>query len=246
MLKRSLILFYAIVSYILFLIANLYFECFLGNIYIQNSLDSSPKTDWSTALAINIGLILLFSIPHSLMARQSFKNIYVRFFPKSTERTTYILVAAIFLVLLTYFWQPIGPYIWRVEWSIGRILIHIVFGLGLLIMLISTFLIDHFELFGIKQAYYQWAQKPMPTNENFQTPFLYKYVRHPMMTGVLLNIWATPDMTVAHLVLALGFSIYIIIGTNIEEKDLEKVLGEEYKNYQKETPKLVPKLGRRT
>jgi len=186
-----------------------------------------------------MSLIVLFGLPHSLMARRSFKQWWTKIIPPATERSTYMLQSGLMALLLIWQWRPITQTVWLVENSVGSTLIWGLFWLGWLIAFISTLLINHFELTGLQQVYaYVRGQTSAPLS--FRTPFLYKIVRHPMQLGVMLAFWAAPHMTVGHLTFAIGMTTYILIGLYFEERDLVHRFGDTYQKYQHTTPKLIP------
>lgn len=212
---------------------------FAGNFLGPYSIDGGPETALLPAVLINLGLIVLFGLPHSLMARRSFKRWWTQFIPAAAERSTFMLQSGLMALLLVWQWRPITHTLWQVEQPLGSGLIWGLFWLGWLIAFISTLLINHFELTGLQQVYaHLRGQTPAPPR--FRTPFLYKLVRHPMQFGVLLAFWATPHMTVGHLMFAVGMTSYILIGLYFEERDLVRHFGETYRDYQRRTPKLLP------
>lgn len=237
--KRYLSLSYGIATYAIFNATFLYLVGFLGDFIVPKSLDSAPQVIWTQALLINLGLIVLFGVQHSVMARPWFKKIWTRFVPEHLERSTYVLFSSIALIVLLYFWEPMGGSIWYIENTTAQIAIYSLFGLGWVLLLLSTFSINHFDLFGLRQVYLNFINKPY-TDLPFREPLLYRLVRHPLYLGFVLGIWATPHMTIAHLVLALGLTAYILVGIRFEEKDLITVFGETYHKYKKAVPMLLP------
>lgn len=238
--KRIAIFGYGIAAYLVG--AGAYFiglSGFTGNFLGPLSIDNGSATSLVPALLINVGLMVLFGLPHSLMARQSFKRWWKRIIPPAAERSTYMLQSGLLVLLLIWQWRPLTGVVWQVESRPATALIWLVFWLGWLIALISTFLINHFELSGLQQVYMQLRGKT-PAPVAFRTPLLYKVVRHPMQLGVLMAFWATPRMTIGHLVFAVGMTIYILIGLYFEERDLLRNFGQRYAEYQATTPKLVP------
>lgn len=212
---------------------------FTGNFLGYYSIDAGPDTAFLPALFINLGLMALFGLPHSLMARRSFKTWWTKIIPPAAERSTFMLQSGLMALLLIWQWRPIPQTVWQVESLPGSILIWSLFWLGWLIAFISTLLINHFELTGLQQVYaYMSGQTPPPPR--FKTPFLYKIVRHPMQFGVMMAFWATPHMTVGHLIFAIGMTTYILIGLYFEERDLVRHFGDTYRDYQRTTPKLIP------
>jgi protein-S-isoprenylcysteine O-methyltransferase Ste14 len=238
--KKSIILFYGIVAYFVFLIAFLYAIGFVGNIIVPKSIDSGTETTLFSSLFINVILLSVFALQHSIMARPKFKEWFNSIFSKAMERSTYILLSSLALILIYWQWQPIPTIVWETENTILSSIITGIFFLGWLIVLLSTFMINHFELFGLAQIFDNLKNK-QTVNPKFQTNYLYKIVRHPIMLGFIIAFWATPTMTVGHLLFALVTTIYIFIAIKyLEEKDLRKLIGEKYETYQKEVPMIIP------
>jgi methanethiol S-methyltransferase len=243
--KRILIFLYGVVCYVVG--AGAYFGGlmgFLGNFWGPYAIDAGRSAPLAHALVINIGLILLWGIPHSLMARQVFKQWWTKIVPVAAERSTYMLQAGLLMLLLIWQWRAMPQTLWQVEPPWAAALIWGLFWLGWLIAFIATFLINHFELTGLQQVYAHLRNQE-PAAPDFRTPFLYRIVRHPMQLGVTLTFWATPHMTVGRLVFAIGMTIYILIGLYFEERDLARRFKAAYWQYQQETPMLVPGLRRR-
>jgi len=230
---------YGVLSYVLFLGTYFYFIAFVGGIVVPKTVDNGTITSPLLALVINVLLISLFAIQHSVMARESFKKYWTRIIPESMERSTNVLSSSLFLMLLIWQWRPMPGIIWSVENTIGVILLYSLFGAGFGIAVLSSFFINHFELFGLQQVYREFRQRTF-TDPPFQLPWLYKIVRHPLQSGQILGLWAIPLMTVGHLTLALGMTIYIVIGVYFEEKDLRRNFGQRYEDYANEVPKLIP------
>lgn len=242
---KAMIALYGIVCYLLFFPTFCYFVAFTGGILVPKTVDTGTSTPLLQAILINLALIALFGLQHSIMARQSFKQRITRVMPQSMERSTFVLVSALLLALILWQWRPINITIWEAKTQAGQIAMYTLYGLGWSLMLLSTFLINHFELFGLKQVFKQFRERTI-ANPRFQTPWFYKLARHPMMTGFFIGFWATPHMTLGHLLLAAGFTAYILIGVHYEEKDLIKTFGEKYINYKKEVPKFIPGLKSRS
>ena len=228
--KRLVAFVYGIVCYGVFFATLLYAIGFLGNFGVPKSIDSGPTGSIFTALAIDGALLALFALQHSIMARPWFKRAWTRLVPEPVERSTYVLFSSCALLLLFWQWLPIGGLIWRIDAGIARTAMLGLYTAGLLIVLISTFLINHFDLFGLRQVYlYLIGQKY--AHLEFRTPFFYRYVRHPLYVGWLLTFWSAPVMTVAHLFFAVMTTAYILVAIRFEEADLISVHGDKYKRY---------------
>ena len=240
MIKRISILAYGVLSYALFFGVFSYAILFIGNIGVTPSLDSVGTGSAGTALLIDIGLLAAFALQHSIMARPGFKRLWTRIIPKPMERSTFVLAASLLLGVTVYFWQPLGGVIWQVENTSAIIAIYTLFATGWAMVLTATFLINHFDLFGLRQVWLYFRGKPY-TPVKFGTPWLYRYVRHPLYVGFLIGMWAAPTMTVAHLVFSLLCTGYIIIGALLEERDLVKALPE-YRQYKKTVPMFIPRI----
>lgn len=244
MVSRVLILLYALVSYALFTISFLYALGFVGNYVVPKSIDKSIDIDGATnmgdAIVVNLLLMSLFAVQHSVMARPAFKRWSARFLPVPCQRSTYVLLSSLILLLLFWQWCPIPTPIWQASGLAAWLLIS-VHWLGWLIAFASTHMIDHFDLFGLRQALFAWRGTEMP-DQSFKTPLLYKVVRHPLMLGFLLAFWATPEMSAGHLLFALANTAYILVALQFEERDLIAEFGATYKDYRRRVPMLVPRL----
>jgi protein-S-isoprenylcysteine O-methyltransferase Ste14 len=241
--KRTFIFLYGIASYLVFFATFLYAVGFIGNFGVPKTLDSPRETPLGTALTIDLGLLALFAVQHSVMARPAFKRWWTRIVPESAERSTYVLFSSLALVALFVWWQPLGGAIWQVSSPAGVTTMYTLFALGWALLLYVTFLIDHFDLFGLRQVWFALRRKPA-TPVPFVTPWLYRQVRHPLYVGWLVIFWATPVMTVTHLVFAGMCTAYILIGIQLEERDLAAV-HPEYAEYRQRVPMLLP-LGQKT
>jgi protein-S-isoprenylcysteine O-methyltransferase Ste14 len=206
-------------------------------------MDSIAPGPWQSALLIDLGLLLLFALQHSVMARPGFKRVFTRFVPATGERSTYVLASSVALLILFWQWRPLGGIVWDVQNVAARWLLFSAFASGWLLILYVTFLINHFDLFGLRQVWLYLKGRPQ-TQLLFVTPFLYRLVRHPLYVGWLLTFWCTPTMTVTHLVFALGTTAYILIAIPLEERDLMK-MHPEYAEYRARVPTLLPRPRRR-
>jgi protein-S-isoprenylcysteine O-methyltransferase Ste14 len=238
MLSRIAAFLYGVVSYLAFFATFLYAIGFLGNFVVPKSIDSGREAPFLYALAINTALLALFALQHSVMARPWFKAAWTRIVPASVERSTYVLFSSLALLLLFWKWEPMGGVIWNVTNPDGQLALNALYGLGVLIILAATFLINHFDLFGLRQVWLNLRGIPY-TNLPFSTPGMYRIVRHPLYVGWLLMFWAAPVMTVAHLVFTLGTTAYILIAIQFEERDLVRS-HKEYAEYRRQVPMLIP------
>lgn len=240
MLKRLLFFAYGLASYAIFLVTFLYAIAFVGGFAVPRRLDGPLVGSLAIALTIDCALLTLFAIQHSVMARRWFKERWTQIVPWTIERSTYVLCASLALLLLFWQWRPIGIEIWTVDNTAGRIVLWTLFAFGWTTVLVVTFLIDHFDLFGLRQVWLPLVGRPY-TPVSFRTPLPYRYVRHPLYLGFLFAFWATPTMTLAHLVFALATTAYIVLAIQFEEHDLAAEHGHMYERYRASVPMLIPR-----
>jgi protein-S-isoprenylcysteine O-methyltransferase Ste14 len=235
---------YGVVAYGFTLVALLYLVGFVGNLIVPKSIDSGTAGPLLYSVIVDTMLIGLFAIQHSLMARQGFKRWWTRFVPPPIERSTYVLFASFALLILYWQWQPIPAVVWSVHNPTAGTVLDGVFWLGWVVLVASTFLISHFELFGLSQVFSRLLGKQL-SDAKFRAPLFYRRVRHPIYLGVLLAVWATPTMTVGHLLFSVVITGYILIGIQLEERDLVQQFGDQYRRYRQHAAMLVPLPGRR-
>ncbi len=235
---RSAIVAYGLLAYASFHAVFLYLIAFLADAPVPYTVDGTARLSTGTALAVDLGLIALFGVQHTIMARPAFKRWWTRIIPEPMERSTFVFATVGVLAIIITNWSPIAGQVWRAEAPWLRTLLWGVQGMGWGTLVLSTFLIDHWELFGVRQVLAHHRGEPIP-EKTFRSPFLYRFSRHPMMIGILIAFWATPNMTLGHLVFAAGFTVYVMMGVRIEERDLVATLGDEYRDYQERVPRFL-------
>ena len=244
MFKRIAFFMYGSVSYLIFFGTFLYAIGFIGNFGVPTTLDGSPSGPLAIAFAIDVGLLGFFAVQHSVMARKWFKEWWTRIVPKPLERSTYVLFSSLALILMFWQWRPLGGVVWSVEDPLGRMILRGLFAFGWALVLFSTFLINHFDLFGLRQVWLYLLGRPY-TTLRFGTPGPYRLVRHPLYVGWLFAFWCTPTMTFAHLLFSIATSAYILIAIQFEERDLVREHGDAYDSYRRSVPMLIPFTRRR-
>ena len=243
MLRRVLFFGYGVLSYLIFFGTFLYAIGFIGNFAVPRRLDGPPAGTLASALAVDLGLLAMFAVQHSVMARRWFKEAWTRVVPAEVERSTYVLLSSLALLLLFWQWRPLGGEVWSVGNPAGRAALYALFAFGFGLVLVSTFLINHFDLFGLRQVWLQLVGKPY-TPLAFGTPGPYRLVRHPLYVGWFFAFWMTPTMSVSHLLFAVATTAYILIAIQFEERDLVHFHGEAYEEYRRRVPMVWP-FGRR-
>ncbi|HEY8226058.1 MAG TPA: isoprenylcysteine carboxylmethyltransferase family protein [Pyrinomonadaceae bacterium] len=243
MFKRIAFFAYGSFSYLVFLATFLYAIGFIGNFGVPTSLDGTPQDPLVVALLIDVGLLTLFATQHSIMARKWFKKWWTRIVPKPLERSTYVLFSSLALILLFWQWRPLGGVVWSLEEPVGRLVLRALFAFGWLTVLVSTFLINHFDLFGLRQVWLYLRGRSYTTLK-FGTPGPYRLVRHPLYVGWLFAFWSTPTMTFAHLLFSIATTAYILLAIQFEERDLAREHGDTYEAYRRSVPMLIPFIRR--
>ena len=230
---------FGIVAYLAFFVTILYAMGFVAGFAVPKSIDTGPETPPIEALVVNLLLMSLFAIQHSLMARKWFKEWWTQYVPKSVERSAYVLLASLCLLLLFWQWRPMPAIVWQIKNPDVAVAVAAVSLVGWVIVFTSTFLINHFELFGLRQVTANLAGREIPA-ARFRTPLYYKFVRHPLYLGFIIAFWATPDMSVGHLLFAAVTTLYIFVGIFLEERDLVGLFGDQYRRYRKQVSMLIP------
>jgi protein-S-isoprenylcysteine O-methyltransferase Ste14 len=238
--KKTIAFIYGLFAYLIFLVAFLYAIGFVGNFIVPKSIDSGTEINFLQALLVNALILSVFVIQHSIMARPRFKKWFTSIISPAVERSTFVLLTSLILLMIFWQWRPLTTVVWKAENEIVAMILTGVFFFGWLVVFLATFMINHFELFGLKQIFDNLKNK-QPQPHVLQVNFFYKIVRHPIMSGFIIAFWATPLMTVGHLIFSIATTIYIIGAVKfLEEKDLRNYIGKEYEEYQKKVPMLIP------
>ncbi|MBX8689378.1 isoprenylcysteine carboxylmethyltransferase family protein [Mycobacterium sp. 20091114027_K0903767] len=239
--KRLFVIGYGIVSYLAFVVAFLYAIAFVGNFAVPRTVDAGIAAPTSEAVLVNVLLLGVFAVQHSVMARIWFKRLWTRIVPQVIERSTYVLLSSLALFLLYWQWRTMPTVVWNVESTAGRVILWALFWAGWATVFASTFMINHFDLFGLRQVWLNWRGRPYEDLE-FRTVMFYRVIRHPIMAGFIVAFWATPTMTAGHLLFAGVSTAYILVAIQLEERDLVDTIGEQYRDYRHRVGMLAPGL----
>lgn len=239
---RALAFLYGVVCYAIFFLAFLYLIGFIAGVYVPKGIDDGVVTTTMQAVIVDLALVAAFGLQHSIMARSGFKRWLTRVVPESMERSTFVLAASLVLVLLYWQWQPLPQVVWSVSNPTGIQILWAVYLLGFGMVLAASFVIDHFDLFGLRQVWLNLLRRTY-RHPPFIVTWFYRFIRHPIYLGLLLAFWSAPTMTLGRLVFAVGMSAYILIGIRYEERDLVRFLGEDYRRYRERVPMLIPRPG---
>ena len=242
--NRFLAISYGAISYLLFLVVFVYAILFVGDVVVPRTIDHAITAPVAQAVAVDVVLLTLFALQHSVMARPAFKRWWTRFVPKPIERSTYVLFSSAILALLIWQWHSIPTVVWDISSTPARMLVWALFWLGWGIVLASTFMISHFELFGLRQVFALWRGRPQQES-GFRTTLFYRVVRHPLNFGFLLAFWAAPTMTVGRLLFAVATTAWILLAIKLEERDLTALIGPQYAEYRRRVPMIVPGMHKR-
>ena len=234
---------YGVTCYAIFFVTFLYLMAFVANFRVPKGIDDGALTSTGAAVLVNLGLIALFGIQHSVMARPAFKKRLAAYLPESVERSTFVLATSLVLIFTYWQWRPLPQVVWSVESPVWQGVLWGLLLAGFGIVLLATFIVDHFDLFGLRQVWLELVGK-VYRHPPFRVTYFYKFIRHPIYLGLLLGFWCTPLMTVGHLLFAIGMSVYIFIGVRFEERDLERFIGEDYRRYRQRVPMLFPGFGK--
>lgn len=242
--SRFLAVLYGVLVYLIFFATFLYLVGFVGNLWVPKGIDGGQPAGLAASIAIDLGLIAIFAVQHSLMARPAFKRRWIQLVPEPIERSTYVLFSSLSLILLCWQWRPLPHAVWTVTSPVAVAAIWAVFALGWAVALLSTFLISHFDLFGLKQVW-AYGRKRIAPPSRFLTPLFYRVVRHPLYLGFLMSFWATPTMSVGRLLFATGLTLHVLVAIQMEESDLIDSFGDTYRGYRKRVSMLIPMPPRR-
>ncbi len=237
--SRLIAFLYGLVAYLTFFVTILYAIGFVAGIAVPKTIDTGAETSPAEAILVNLLLMLLFALQHSLMARKRFKQWWTQYVPNSVERSTYVLVASLCLLLLFWQWRPMPAFVWQIDDPDIAVAVAAMSLIGWVIVFTSTFLINHFELFGLHQVTANLAGREMQAPQ-FRTPLYYKFVRHPIYLGFIIAFWAAPEMSVGHLLFATVTTLYIFVGISLEERDLIELFGDQYRHYRRQVSMLMP------